>query len=226
MAIMQKAGPSVLARSLSVVTLILIVRVALGVLFDYHHYFPPNFQSDFLRGREPYFWGLYQWAFFVHVIAGPASLLLGTLLVSERLRKGAPAWHQRLGRIQGICVLVLVAPSGLYMARYAATGGVAAAGLGSLAIVTAACVALGWRAAVQRRIADHRRWMLRTFILLCSAVVIRIIGGLASVLEFDAAWVYPASCWMSWLLPLLVFEFWQVVGQRPPVFSPPLPKVG
>ena len=55
MAIMQKAGPSVLARSLSVVTLILIVRVALGVLFDYHHYFPPNFQSDFLRGREPYF---------------------------------------------------------------------------------------------------------------------------------------------------------------------------
>lgn len=112
------------------------------------------------------------------------------------------------------------------MARYAATGGVAAAGLGSLAIVTAACVALGWRAAVQRRFADHRRWMLRTFILLCSAVVIRIIGGLASVLEFDAAWVYSASCWMSWLLPLLVFESWQVVGQRSRLSSPPLPKVG
>jgi hypothetical protein len=206
MALMQKAGPSVLARALSVVTLVLIVRVALGVLFEYHHYFPPNFQSDFLRGREPYFWGGYHWAFFVHLISGPASLILGTLLVSERLRKRAPAWHRRLGRIQGVCVLLLVAPSGLYMARYAATGAVAATGLGSLAVATAVCVALGWRAAVQRRFPDHRRWMLRTFVLLCSAVVIRMIGGLASVLEFDAPWLYPASTWLSWLAPLLVLE--------------------
>jgi hypothetical protein len=206
MALMQKAGSSVLARALSVVTLVLIVRVALGVLFEYHHYFPPNFQSDFLRGREPYFWGGYQWAFFVHLISGPTSLLLGTLLVSERLRKRAPAWHRRLGRIQGVCVLLLVAPSGLYMARYAATGAVAAVGLGALAVATAVCVALGWRAAVQRRFADHRRWMLRTFVLLCSAVVIRMIGGLASVLEFDAPWLYPASTWLSWLAPLLVLE--------------------
>ena len=158
------------------------------------------------------------------MIAGPASLLLGTLLVSERLRKGAPAWHQRLGRIQGICVLVLVAPSGLYMARYAATGGVAAAGLGSLAIVTAACVALGWRAAVQRRLADHRRWMLRTFILLCSAVVIRIIGGLASVLGFEAEWVYPVSTWISWLVPLLVLESVQFLKERGQPFQRILPE--
>ena len=226
MAVMQKAGPSVLARALSVVTAILIIRVALGVLFDYHNYFPPNFQSDFLRGREAHFWGLYQWAFYTHLISAPASLVLGTLLVSERLRRRAPTWHRRLGRVQGVCVLLLVAPSGLYMARYAATGGVAAAGLGLLAIVTAACVSLGWRAAVQRRFADHRRWMLRTFILLCSAVVIRIIGGLASVLGFEADWVYPVSTWISWLLPLLVFESWQVVGQRSRLSSPPLPKVG
>src|SRR5688572_1029492 len=83
MANMQKAGPSVWARALSVVTAILIIRVAIGVLFDYHDYFPPNFQSDFLRGRESYFWGPYQWAFFTHVISGPVSLVLGTLLVSE-----------------------------------------------------------------------------------------------------------------------------------------------
>ncbi|MGI8982895.1 MAG: DUF2306 domain-containing protein [Pirellulaceae bacterium] len=226
MAIMQKAGPSVLARALSVVTLILIVRVALGALFEYHHYFPPNFQSDFLRGREAYFWGPYQWAFITHLISGPASLLLGTLLVSERLRKSAPAWHRRLGRVQGICVLLLVAPSGLYMSRYAATGAVAAAGLGSLALVTAACVAWGWRAAVQRRFADHRRWMLRTFILLCSAVVIRMIGGLATVAQYDPDWLYPVSCWISWQAPLLVFETWRFLGERLRVSSVPVSKVG
>ena len=224
MAIMQNAGPSVLARALSVVTSILIIRVALGVLLEYHNYFPPNFQSDFLRGRESYFWGPYQWAFFTHVISGPASLVLGTLLVSERLRKRAPAWHRGLGRVQGVCVLLLVAPSGLYMARYAATGSVAAAGLGSLAIATAACVAWGWRAALQKRFADHRRWMLRTFILLCSAVVIRIIGGLASVLTFEAAWVYPVSTWISWLAPLLVLESVHFLKERGQPFQRVVPE--
>jgi hypothetical protein len=109
--------------------------------------------------------------------------------------------------MQVACILLLVVPSGLWMARYAATGAVAAAGLGSLAIVTAACATFGWRAAVARRFDVHRRWMWRTYILLCSAVVIRLIGGLATVLHFDALWLYPLSAWTSWLLPLLIFEY-------------------
>jgi len=48
--------------------------------------------------------------------------------------------------------------------------------------------------------------MWRTFILLCSAVVLRMIGGLATVAHFDAEWLYPLSTWVSWLVPLLVFE--------------------
>jgi hypothetical protein len=133
---------------------------------DYRHYFPPNFEADFLRGREAYFWGGYHWAFFTHVVSGPASLLLGMLLISERLRGNLPVWHRRMGRLQGICVLLLVAPSGLWMAWYAQSGTVAAAGLGLLAVATAAFVALGWKAAVARRFAEHQRWMMRTFLLL------------------------------------------------------------
>jgi hypothetical protein len=92
------------------------------------------------------------------------------------------------------------------MAYYAETGAVAGFGLGSLAIATAVCTFLGWRSAVMRRFADHRHWMWRTFLLLCSAVVIRIIGGAATVAQFDALWLYPFSTWVSWLAPLLVFE--------------------
>jgi uncharacterized membrane protein len=223
---MRKLSLSALPVVLSTLTAVFVVKVALGVLLEYGNYFPPNFQSDFLRGRGSYFWGGYHWAFYAHLIAGPASLLLGTILVSDWFRSRAPAWHRRLGRMEVALILLLVAPSGLYMSCYAETGAIAAAGLGLLAISTATCAMLGWRAAVTRRFAMHRRWMLRTFILLCSAVVIRMIGGLATVLEFDAPWLYPASCWMSWLLPLLIFECWQVVGQRPHVSSPPLPKAG
>ena len=98
------------------------------------------------------------------------------------------------------------------MAYYAATGAIAAAGLGSLAIATAACAGLGWRSAVMRRFANHRRWMWRTFILLCSAVAIRMIGGLATVALIDAPWLYPLSTWASWLAPLLLFESIQLLN--------------
>jgi hypothetical protein len=204
---MQKKGSIALRRLLTLLAALLICKVTASVVIEYRRYFPPDFESDFLRGREAYFWGAYQWAFFAHLISGPASLLLGMILLSDRFRRSVPTWHRRLGRVQVACVLLLVTPSGLWMAPYAATGAAAAVGLSSLAIATAGCVILGWRAAAARRFADHRRWMSRTFILLCSAVVLRVIGGLATVAQFDAPWLYPLSIWASWLVPLAILEF-------------------
>jgi len=202
---MQKTS-SALSRVLAILAVILICKVTLSVVLGYRNYLPPNFESEFLQGRQPYFWGAYGWAFYLHLVSGPTSLVLGTLLVSNRFRRIAPAWHRRLGRVQAACVLLLLVPSGLWMAWYAATGVVAAAGLGSLAIATAVCIVLGVKAAVERRFADHERWMWRTYMLLCSAVVIRLIGGAASVAGLDALWLYPLSTWASWLVPLAVFE--------------------
>jgi uncharacterized membrane protein len=201
-----RSNAFILPRFIAFLAAVLVCKVTVSVMLGYVNYFPPNFNSDFLLGREQYFWGAYAWAFYVHIASGPLSLILGTLLIAERFRRSAPAWHRRLGRVQMVCILLFVAPSGLWMAWYAATGAVAAAGLGSLSIATAACAAMGWRAAVARRFADHRRWMWRTYLLLCSAVVIRMIGGLATVCEFDAPWLYPLSAWASWLTPIFVFE--------------------
>ena len=185
---------------------LLVLRVTVAVVLGYHDYFPPNFESNFLQGRADYFWGGYQWAFYPHIVSGPVSLILGTILIGDRFRKRFPQWHRYLGRIQVACVLLVVTPSGLGMAWHAETGAIAGAGFGLLAIVTGVCVTCGWRAAVQRRFAEHRRWMWRTYVLLCSAVVVRMIGGLATVTDFDAPWLYPLAAWASWLVPLLAFE--------------------
>jgi hypothetical protein len=203
---MLKISSTALPRVLAVLTVLLIWKVTLSIVLEYRNYVPPNFDSDFLRGRAEYFWGGYHWAFYAHLVSGPPSLILGTVLVNDRLRRSFPAWHRRLGRVQASGVLLLVAPSGLWMARYAETGAFAAVGLGLLAVATATCVAFGWRAGAIGRFADHRRWMWRSFILLCSAVVLRMIGGLATVAHFDAVWLYPLATWVSWLVPLLVFE--------------------
>jgi hypothetical protein len=134
------------------------------------------------------------------------TLILGMLLISERFRLRFPQWHRAFGRIQVPTVLFLVVPSGLWMAYHAMAGTVAGVGFAFLAMLTAICAACGWRAAVQRRFGVHRRWMWRTFLLLCSAVVIRILGGFATVAGIEAAWFDSLTSWVSWLVPLALFE--------------------
>src|SRR5690606_26568709 len=85
-------------------------------------------------------------------------------------------------------------------------GRLAGAGFAVLAVFTEACVALGWKAAVQRRFAEHRRWMARTFVLLCSAVTIRLLGGWATIYEVESLWFDPLAAWACWVVPLAAFE--------------------
>jgi small-conductance mechanosensitive channel len=141
------------------------------------------------------------------------------ILIGERYRARYPKWHRRLGRFQVACVLLLVTPSGLAMAYHAAAGPIAAVGLAALAVATATCVSLGARSAITRRFADHRRWMWRTYILLCSAIVLRLIGGLATVTGMTAPWVDPLATWMCWLLPLTAFELREWTRRRSAVFA-------
>jgi len=199
--------PATLRRVLSYLAGLLIVKVTASVVLKYRDYFPPDFQSDFLRGRESYFFGSYQWAFYLHIASGPIALLLGLVLIGDLFRQRFPKWHRRLGRLQVVGVLMFVTPSGLWMAYYAEAGPIAALGFALLAIVTAACLAIGWRAAVNRRFSEHRRWMMRGFLLLCSAVVIRILGGLATVMGFHAEWFDQLTPWICWLAPLLAYEW-------------------
>jgi hypothetical protein len=198
--------PLTISRTITILATALVLKVAVAVVLSYGSYFPPNFSAGFLLGRANYFWGAYSAAFYAHIVAGPVTLVLGLLLISDAFRRRFARWHRRLGRVQGSLVLLLVAPSGLWMATRAEAGAIAGLGFGTLAIATLFCTAMGWRTAIARRFAEHRRWMWRGYLLLCSAVVIRMIGGLATVIGFYATWLDPAAAWVSWLLPLAVFE--------------------
>jgi hypothetical protein len=185
---------------------LLMVKILIVILIGYRDYLPATFESGFLAGREAYFYGVYRWVFTLHIVSGPCSLILARVLISQAFRLRYTKVHRCMGRIQTALVLMAVAPSGLWMAFYSDYGPWAAAGFAGLALATGTTVFLGWRAAVQRRFADHRRWMMRCFWLLASAIILRLLGGAASLLDWDSAWTYPASAWLSWLGPLIVYE--------------------
>jgi hypothetical protein len=216
---MRSLQPTFPERILTLLAGVLILKVTASVVSNYHNYFPPDFASDFLRGREGHFSGIYQWAFYTHVLSGPVSLVLGLILIGERSRARHPKWHRHLGRAQVACVLFLVAPSGLGMSYFAASGTIGEVGLAALAIATAICVSLGARSAMKRRFMDHRRWMWRCYLLLCSAVVLRLIGGLATVAGVAVGWFDPLANWMSWLVPLAAFEFREWTKRKPVPFD-------
>ena len=203
-----------LMQTLNLLLCVLIVRVTIAVVLNYRKYLPPDFTSEFLQDREAYFFGSYQWAFYTHIVSGPIALLLGMVLINERFRVTFRRGHRVLGRIQTACVLLLVVPSGLWMAFYAESGFIASTGFASLAVATGLCVAFGFRSAICRKFSDHRRWMWRCYLLLCSAVVLRIMGGVVTVMDLTTPWSYPIAAWASWLLPLIVFEAIELVRSR------------
>jgi uncharacterized membrane protein len=203
---MLNSHPERLQLFVKLLTFALIWKVTSSVVLNYPAYLPPDFGTGFLQGREVYFWHGYHWAFYLHITFGPCALLVGTVLMSQRFRRRYSRWHRYLGRFQMVCVLFAVVPSGIWMAFHADTGPLAGFGFGSLGAATGLTAALGWRAAVNKRWSEHRRWMTRCFLLLCSAVVLRLLGGAFTIAGLEGDWTYMLAAWISWLVPLAAYE--------------------
>jgi len=187
-------------------TVALVLRVLVAILSNYPDYFPPDFGSPFLEGREATFVGAYPPAFYVHICSGPIVLFNGLLLLSTSVRRRG-AWHRVLGRVQVVVLLVFMLPSGLVMSRYAFGGWPAGLSFVLLAVATATCAIAGVVWARRGRYDRHRRWMLRCYVLICSAVVLRLVSGAAGLLGVGhPERTYIVASWSSWALPLVAYE--------------------
>lgn len=197
----------ILTTVLRWLAVLLILRVLTVILANYLDYFPPNFHSLFLQGREAKFSGAYRAAFYVHILSAPLVLFNGLILLSEYLRRRHADWHRWLGRVQVVVLLVFVLPSSVVMSRHAFGGWPAGLSFLLLSAVTASCAIVGVVHACRRRYDQHRRWMLRCYVLICSAVALRLISGTAGLVGVpspEQAYIWAA--WSSWLFPLAACE--------------------
>jgi hypothetical protein len=193
---------------------VLFVKVFLAILVEYPSYFPADFDANFLVGRESYFHGTYSVAFYTHIVSGPLALISASFLMLTGGRRAYRQAHRWVGRSQGILVLALVIPSGLVMSRYALAGPVAGLGLAMLSLATAGCVAMAVLRARARQFRVHRQWATRSFILLSSPLLLRLVSGFAIVEKLDSDWFYRLNAWLSWFVPLLAYEAWRWSRRR------------
>jgi uncharacterized membrane protein len=197
----------ILATVLRWLAALLILRVLVAILANYPDYFPPNFDSLFLQGREATFTGAYRPAFYIHIFSSPVVLFNGLILMSESIRRLYGGLHRFLGRVQVVVLVFFVLPSGVVMSRHAFGGWPAGLSFLALSAATASCAIIGVIYARRGRYDRHRRWMLRCYILICSAVALRLISGTAGLVGVPSAEeAYIVAAWSSWLLPLAAFE--------------------
>jgi len=185
---------------------LLILRALGSIVANYSDYFPPDFQSSFLQGREGTFPGTYQWAFYVHIFSGPLVLLNGLVLMTDWVIRYR-SLHRFLGWVQTIALLVFMLPSGMVMALRSFGGFGAGLSFMVLSGATGVCAILGVAYARRGKVKQHRQWMVRAYVLICSAVFLRLVSGAAGLVGVtDAERAYVFAAWMSWVLPLMVWE--------------------
>ena len=181
-----------------------VIAVSILIVLSSIKYFPAQFDYGFLVGRESYFYSWYAVAFYIHVVSAPLAIAIGTLQSITALREYRPTLHRRFGYAYTILVLTFAAPSGLAMAMKANEASAAIA-FAELAVSTFACTWFGYRAATKRDFRKHRQWMTRSYLLMCSAIILRFLAAIVNT--FELYWIsYSTLAWLSWLPSLIIYE--------------------
>jgi len=169
--------------------------------------FNPNVSFLMIKQTEVEHRPEYLYFFYTHVYTSIFVLLFGFLAILKK-DFGLKNFHKNLGKLYIFLILVLAAPSGIYMGIFA-NGGI----LSKISFVILGC--LWWfstykayQLARQKKFPQHKQWMWRSFALTLSAITLRmwkvIIVYLFHPNPMD---VYQIIAWLGWIPNLLVVEY-------------------
>ena len=138
----------------------------------------------------------------LHIAGGTLALFTGPFQLWSGLRRRYPRVHRRLGYVYALGI-GLSASSSFYLAFHARPD--FGLSLFILAVVWCATVAFALIAVRNRRIDAHQEWMIRSYIVTFSFVSYRYLVGLSVFGGLGEG--RPATVlWISWVLPMMLFE--------------------
>ena len=184
-----------------------VLLVGWLILSPYAHYVPPDFGRGFLKNKADYFYSSgYFLGFYAHIFSAPIALACGTLQMSRSIRIGWPRVHRSLGQVYVALVLCLAAPGGVIMATRAYGGASSVVCFALIGVLAWVFTLIAWRKARSGHYAAHGRWMGRSYLMMCSAVMLRLIHYLLQPLGLDPTVTYQTAAWLSWVPSLLALE--------------------
>lgn len=183
-----------------------VAWIGLLIYFSILAYFPPQFSYGFLEGRQDYFYGWYAAAFYIHIISAPAVLLIGLIQSITWVRNRYPKLHRYVGLTYVWITLLFAMPSGLAMSLKTPGGVTAALPFAVLGVATISTTTIGLISAKRHRYDQHQRWMTRSFLLMCSAVTLRMLAETVNYFGLGGYVSYAMLAWLSWVPALIVYE--------------------
>jgi hypothetical protein len=143
----------------------------------------------------------------VHAAGAATALLLGPFQFFPKLRARYLRLHGWSGRVY-VLGCTAGGMSGFLLAMGASTGPVTMAGFGLLAVIWLVTTSLAWLRAVQRRIAAHKAWMIRSFALTLAAVTLRLYLLTADSLALPEVSSYQLIAFLCWVPNLVLAELY------------------
>jgi Predicted membrane protein (DUF2306) len=185
-----------------------VIFFSLLLVYNTIPYFSFSSEFSFIEERvllfaKPFYW----WCFYIHIFAGMWCISAALLQFSSWILKKRKKIHIWSGKIYVFVVLILGAPTGMYMSFFA-KGSMAERMLFMfMAIVWFITTVRGLQAVHQRNIISHKNWMIRSYTMAMTAVTFRIYHIIFYLLEWDHISNYEVSLWISVVGNILAAEY-------------------
>ncbi len=149
----------------------------------------------------------YLYFFYTHVYTSIFVLLSGFLAI---LRKdfGIKKFHRNSGKIYTFLIMILAAPSGIYMGIFANGGLYSKISFVFLGMLWWFSTFKAYQLARQKKFASHKQWMWRSFAFTISAITLRMWKVIiVYALHPDPMDVYQVIAWLGWIPNILIVEY-------------------
>lgn len=151
-------------------------------------------------------------AFYLHISFGGLSLLVGWSQFSAAFRTKHLTLHRNLGKLFILSVF-LSGLSAFYLSFFATAGWVSSWGFGTLAILWLGTTLISFIHIKNKRIEEHKQWMIRAYALTFAAVSLRLwMPVFLAGFQMDFMDAYPIIAWICWVPNFLVAELiiWRI----------------
>jgi len=185
-----------------------VFACSLLLIYNTIPYFSFDHSLHFIAERSLLFQSpVYSTAFYVHIGAGVFCIGCALLQFSSYILKRRRQIHVWSGKIYVAVVLVLAAPTGLYMSFFAKGSFYERALFLFMAIFWFWTTYKGFTTIRQKKVLEHKHWMMRSYAMALTAVTFRVYHIIFFLFDWDGLENYEISLWISVIGNMLVAEW-------------------
>jgi len=176
-----------------------------GITFMYWNFRP---DVNFLLTKQDLVHDpVWRTAFYIHIFGGMLAIAIGPLNFIKSLRRKFLNVHRLLGKIYITAILLIAAPTGLYMAFFANGGIYSCLGFILMSLLWFYTTFMAIHTIRKKQVQQHIKWMVRSYAMTFAAVSLRLwVPFLSAYMNMDHMDVIIITAWISWLFNLVAAE--------------------